>query len=119
MSVEGLWALLTNQHDDLTHFEAGGVVVLESGRVFGGDSAMAYLGSYEVTGSEIAIDVESFTHNPSWTHGLNVFGITGAERVAIRVEAVIKGELIFGNLWRKEAPEQRLFGRLVKIADLP
>lgn len=119
MSIEGLWAFVSNQYDDPNLFAAGGVVTMETGRIFGGDSAMVYLGSYEVDGNTVVGDVESFTYNPAYAEGLNVFGVTGEERVPIRFEGLRDGDGIKAEIWMKSNPDLRLTVVMTKVAELP
>ena len=58
MSVEACWTVRFGPAND------GGVAVLESGRIYGGDSGYAYLGSYEVDGERVAGRLTIIRHNP-------------------------------------------------------
>jgi hypothetical protein len=54
-SVEALW---TVDFDSAAGgWVNGGIAVLETGRVFGGDSQFYYLGNYEVSGKQITATV--------------------------------------------------------------
>lgn len=122
MSVEGMWAFLSGSAGAPEDLRDGGIVVLETGRVFGGDSAMAYVGTYEVAGSRITARVRSWTWNKHYAEsGMeNVFGMTGS----VDYHAVLEGErdgddLVQGAIYPEGNPEFRLGAVLKKIADLP
>lgn len=51
-SVEALWLVKFGDHQSPGQVDNGGVLVLESGRGFGGDSGFAYVGTYEVSGDK-------------------------------------------------------------------
>lgn len=79
VSVEGLWCFQTASVDAPDQFVFGGVVVLESGRVLGGDSAFAFIGDYAVKESQIIAKVRSFQWNGAMGNIENVFGMTGPD----------------------------------------
>ena len=51
--IEALWTVKFGDPNAPTEARNGGVVVLEAGRMFGGDSAYAYVGHYEVQGKAV------------------------------------------------------------------
>jgi hypothetical protein len=69
-SLEALYVVhfadLANPH----RFLNGGVVVLETLCVFGGDSGYYYTGSYKVNGKALEVSATITQHNPGW----NVWG---------------------------------------------
>jgi len=96
-------------------FRNGGVVILETNRVFGGDSGYFYLGDYSVFGDRFAASVQITKHNPSWT---NAFG-DAAQRFDIRVLGTIGDEIITATMERLDRPGFSLPLRLVRKARLP
>ena len=54
MSVEGLWSLFFQSN---VGREGGGVVVLETGRILGGDMSYLYIGDYKVDRGHMAGNV--------------------------------------------------------------
>lgn len=67
-------ALYTVEFGDIAtsgHYRNGGVAVLETNRIFGGDSGYYYLGDYEMKDGTLSGTVRVVKHNPSWT---NAFG---------------------------------------------
>lgn len=72
MSVEGMWCFVSgNTVNDAVN--SGGVVILDTLRLYGGDTAMAYVGRYEANGGRVLGRVESFRYN-SAIEGVDVFG---------------------------------------------
>jgi hypothetical protein len=96
-------------------YRNGGVVILETNRVFGGDSGYFYLGDYSVFGDRFAACVKITKHNPSWE---NVFG-DDAPQFEIRVLGSIEGDIIVAGMERLDRPGLRLPLRLVRKAPLP
>ncbi len=66
--IEGLWSVTFSTPQGA---EGSGVAVLETERIFGGDSLYYYLGHYKVTGGIVQGTVEVIHYaGPPW----NVFG---------------------------------------------
>jgi hypothetical protein len=63
MSVEALWAIRfgTFAGRQLVR-KSGGVVVLETGRIFGGDTWTHVTGTYELAGNNVNIDIRTGVH---------------------------------------------------------
>ncbi|CDO34014.1 hypothetical protein [Novosphingobium sp. KN65.2] len=121
MSVEGMWKFQSGSVGAENELIWGGIVVLESGRVFGGDSAMAYLGTYEVDRGKILARVRSWVWNTDLPGEEleNVFRMQGdVEHVAVLEGDVGEGE-INGILKSESMPGVELGARMVKIAELP
>jgi hypothetical protein len=95
-------------------FRNGGVVVLETNRVFGGDSGYYYVGNYEVTGDKIGGSLRVVRHNPAWP---NVFG-DSATSFDVTFHGSISGDIISGWMDRKDAAGH-LPVQLTKKAALP
>ena len=62
MSIEALYAVRFGHAGIPNHPINGGVVVLESGRLFGGDSWFAYTGTYSVAGSTVTGQIHAIRH---------------------------------------------------------
>jgi hypothetical protein len=114
-SVEALW---TVDFDTVAGWKNAGIVVLETNRVFGGDSAFYYLGHYELNGPQITgqITVTCYltgTHQTAWgdtTPALTSF--------AVRLEGTRVGpDSMTGQMYRQGFPP--LGVRMVKRAELP
>jgi hypothetical protein len=91
------------------------VLVLETGRVFGGDSQYYYLGGFSATDDEIKGDAQ-ITHyqGPVST----AFG-DNAQTFKVSLQGKRSGDTIDGFMWRPEAPAMRIPVKLVRRALLP
>lgn len=119
-SIEGLWALLTAQYDNPDVMLAGGVVVLESGHVLGGDSMMAYVGTYTIERDNLTASVHSWTFNAAFVEHENVFGVKGGQRNDVGVEGVrVSDDRVEGWIFLKSQPDFRLRAVMEKIAAVP
>lgn len=119
MSVEGMWKFQSGSLPNPTLLQWGGVVVLESGKVFGGDSVMAYLGTYEVKNGTITAKVRSWSWNYDVRDVQNVFGMEGPIDHRVTLHGQVKGEVIEGWLADDGYPMVKLAARLEKMAELP
>ncbi len=110
MSVEGLW---TADFEVLAGWRNGGVVVLETGRIFGGDSQYYYLGKYEVSRGTMTGKV-SVTHY----HGQagTAFG-DNAARFDVELAGNLTENAVDGKATRSGFPAIRF--RMTKKAELP
>jgi hypothetical protein len=118
MGVEGLWWFQTTSLQNPTAFEWGGVVVLETNRILGGDSVYSYIGNYEVHGEEFRAQVRVKT----WNHDVqaeNVFGMSGPLDYEVEVRGVRQENIIVGHLNPVAAPDVKLPARMVFIENLP
>lgn len=115
-SVEGLWAAEFG-HSGAAFVPANaGIVVLETGRVFGGDTWFAYTGSYDLSGDGITGSLKVHRHHhdgnsiDAWETGEDVFQVEFAlnwiKRLSIAEGVMTRG----GN---------PLGLRLRKLAELP
>jgi hypothetical protein len=100
MSIEALWTVRFGDPNELQ----GGVIVLETGRMFGGDSIYAYSGRFDLDGGSISAELDVIRHN--FTEGLgNIYG-TDEPRFRVRFEGQREGEdRITGRLIREGYPD--------------
>ena len=96
-------------------YRNGGVVVLETNRVFGGDSGYFYLGDYSVFGDRFEASVQITKHNLTW---VNAFG-DAALQFNIRVSGNIVDDIIVATMERLDRPGFSLPLRLIRKASLP
>jgi hypothetical protein len=71
MSLEACWVVKFGDLNQPIAMQNGGVIVLETNRVFGGDSFYAYLGNYEVDGDRVMGSLQVIRHDPT---GQSVYG---------------------------------------------
>lgn len=115
-TIEALWTVRFGQMGTPEASLEGGVAVMESGRIFGGDSGYAYLGSYDLSGSTISGDLHIIRHGDP-KHWQSVYGLQEAEFKA-GFEGTRKGDdLIVGALKRPGFPDGQLVLR--RLAELP
>ena len=119
MSVEGMWKFQSASVGEPDVLRWGGVVVLESNKIFGGDSVMAYLGTYEVDRYDVKAEVRSWIWNHDVGDVENVFGMTGAIDYKVILSGRREGDVITGFIAPLESSDYRLSIRMEKIADLP
>lgn len=108
---EGLWIVQFAGMEG----KDGGVVVLTSGRVLGGDSAFTYIGTYEEldNGLRATVHVQNFNSAVG-----NVLGINGDFKLNLRVTAIENG-VLQGEGSTPSAPGFGLKVRLTRRAKLP
>lgn len=96
-------------------YRNGGVAVLETNRIFGGDSGYYYLGAFTAKDSRINATVRVVKHDPTWS---NAFGDAAVE-FTIRVICTMSGDTANGHMERVDRSGIRLPIRFTKKADLP
>jgi len=113
----GLEALYTVEFGDVAGFGCrnGGVVVLETGRIYGGDSGYYYLGTFQVRESRIEANVKVVKYNPDWG---NVFGDSSCS-FGIVLCGIIANNTIDGFMERIDKHGIRLPVRLIRKEVLP
>jgi len=78
--TEGVYLVSFGDVNAPGQFINGGVVMLDTLKVYGGDSGYYYTGSYSVKEDKISADVRIEKHNPGWHDafgtGLESFKIT-------------------------------------------
>lgn len=109
--VEALW---TFEFISNANVFGTGVVVLESGRIFGGDSQYYFLGSYVIEHGQITAEIES-THYGGVAY--SAFG--PAHHLNLRISGPLTEPVaeLKGNLL--EAPEKQIMVRLTRREELP
>lgn len=114
-SIEALYSVSFGDILSSNPHENGGVIIFETGRVYGGDSGYYYLGTFETGQDKIKADITVTKHNPSWG---NAFG-DAAITFKIKVSASINDNIIEGHMTRSDMPQLTLPVRLKKLAALP
>lgn len=109
--VEALWSVefISTQGD-----MGAGVIVLETRRIFGGDSRYFYVGSYEVKNQELEAEIE-VTH-----YSGEPYSIFGPEKnFRIKITGEIGKDVMMGQGHRVDNPQLKLDVRLIRRAELP
>ncbi len=119
MNVEGMWAAYFGDADGAQI--NSGIAVLETERIFGGDSLMAYHGHYSMGGGVLKGELRIWANNPH-IEVQTAFGNTGTpEGSIVQLEGLVDlaaGE-ITGQLWEKANPDLKIPAYLRKVAELP
>lgn len=114
MSIEGMWTVRFGPAQATEADLNGGIAVIESGRVMGGDSGYAYLGSIEVAAQSVngKLRIKRHDRQVASMYGRDEeefeLGFTGTRIGEDRIE---------GTLHRPGAPAARLL--LKRFAELP
>lgn len=122
MSLEGMWAVYFG---DVTGGGVNsGIAVLETGRVFGGDSMIAYVGRYEVNGNTVTAKIRTWPYNPTQVVTTAFGHVASQGPTDVTLQGQFKpndGQMgeIDGQLWETANPSVKLGARLVKIENLP
>jgi hypothetical protein len=118
MSVEGMWLLRSNEVADLGTVMAPSIIVLETGRLFGGDTAYFFIGSYEADGHQISgtANVKTHTVHPDLE---NVFGIKGEIEHQVSFHGSVEGDTLKGKMETSMMPGLELDWTMQKLSDLP
>lgn len=93
----------------------GGVVVLETGRVFGGDSGYYYIGDYKIRDGKFTGKARIVKHNKSWN---SAFG-DNSDKFEIDIIGEINEKNIIGTMMRLDMPGHLLPIRFIKLENLP
>lgn len=110
--IEALWSVEFRSNLDLI---GSGIVVLETGRVFGGDSAMIYVGSYTVDGNNIKAEL----HIHRYASAPGMVSITGLDDYHLQATGKLgtKEILLQGHV--VGAPNIQIVVKAVRRAELP
>lgn len=113
--MESLEALWTVEYETVNGWNNGGVVVLETGRVFGGDSQYFYVGKYSISGSTLnaIIDTTHYFGERSTAFG----DMAGTFQVSL-VGNLMPDGTIAGMMGRTDAAARLRF-RMTRRAPLP
>lgn len=118
-SVEALWAAYFGDANSpilQPGISNAGVVVLETGRVFGGDVQFYYLGEYTVTGDTIRAKITcQYFNGPGYT----AFGPVTKGSFDVEMEGTRSGDQITGMMWSPDNPQAKLPILLKHLAPLP
>lgn len=121
MSIEGMWGYLSGTNDEPNELHSGGILILETGKIFGGDSMMAYKGHYEADGERVTGDVDVWRWNHAQADEVeNVFGMRGHQiNHKVRLNGQRVGDLIVGSIETDALPGIQLRFQMLKFSELP
>jgi hypothetical protein len=118
MSIEALWAVTFTGVNGVHVDQSAGVIILETNRLFGGDSWQFYTGTYnrEETG-RYGVRIETGVHNPG---GQSIFG--GPARAMVLVgefRVASDQQTATAHLTVEHEPHMKLTATLKHVAPLP
>jgi hypothetical protein len=115
-SVEGIYVV---EFGDVglprQQYRNGGVVLLETQRIFGGDGGYYYVGSYVVEASRFELTARIVKHDSNW---INAFG-DDSRTFNVKMEATVGSGVIQGRMQRMDMPDITLPVRLTLKEVLP
>ena len=119
MSVEALWAVQFTGVNGQRIAKSGGVLVVETVRVFGGDTWQWYVGTYKRIGErQFSIELETGTHFTEG--GISIFGgplrpqkYTGSIQAAEDLKSMAANLVVVGQ------QQMVLTVALKRVAELP
>ena len=116
ISLEALWTI---EFEVVTGWTNGGAVVLETNRVFGGDSEYYYLGTFNASLSDSATKFTAEVRVKHY-HGEARDAFGGNETdFTVKLEGEQVGEVIEGKMYKTGKPQNTLRIRMTRRADLP
>jgi hypothetical protein len=90
-----------------------GVVVLQDGRLRGGDAALYYVGTYGIEGNAFLANVVTNRH----TNYPGIVSVFGIDRVHINLKGTFEEDTITALGTAAEAPNIKFQARLQRISD--
>ena len=112
MTIEALW---TAEFQTAQGWDTGGVVVLETNRLYCGDSQYYYVGSCNMVGNEIEAKL-SVNH---YFGPISTAWATSEKKFSVNIRGKIEGNTITGVMFRPEFPHIRQQVRLTLRENLP
>lgn len=93
--------------------EGTGIIILADGKLTGGDSVLAYSGSYEITGDHFTAVVFTERHSPGQP---SLFGIDNLE---LKVEGKLNDKTAVCSGHARHAPDVPFHVTLIRVQDQP
>lgn len=93
--------------------EGTGIITLANGKLTGGDSVLAYSGSYEINGDHFTAMVFTRRHSPGQP---SLFGI---DNIELEVEGQLTGKTVACSGRARHAPEVPFHVTLIRVQDQP
>jgi|SRR5882672_1911650 len=116
MGIEALYAIEFTA--DRKQWQGGGVFVLDTGRVFGGDSSLAYVGEFQLKDSSMVATVDVIRHNNTLP---SIFG-TKEAKFTVELQGTVS-KPAFASIdftgRRTDMPQITMYARAKRIAELP
>jgi hypothetical protein len=124
MSIEALWALQFTGFNigagQIRAAKSGGVIVIESSRIFGGDSWQWYTGSYarDVKTGRLTVRIQTGVH--STDGGESIFGGPPQAQVLVgEIQVSHDQQTATAQLAVEGSPQMTIYANLTRVAELP
>jgi hypothetical protein len=120
MSIEALWAVQFTGANGVRFAKSGGVIVLETGRIFGGDTWMWYTGAYKrlTEDGKYSISLQTGIHFTEG--GGSIFGgPLKAQRYTGEAQVSADQKSMTAKLTVEGDPQMALNSTLTRVAELP
>lgn len=120
MSIEALWAVkFAGVYGGMAVARSAGIVILESGRIFGGDSWTYYTGNYERNpNGTYKVSIQTGVYNREG--GQDIFGAALQPRkFEGEVQLSADQRSMSANLTVEGAPQMKVTATLTWVAPLP
>lgn len=115
--LEALWSVTFQSNAALANNAGGGIAVLETGRILGGDIQFTYIGTFSApAGGQIEAEVEC-TRYRDVPGTMSVFGPLKKFRLRLTGTAQRERMLLHGHVL--EHPDMRIAIELVRRGELP
>lgn len=111
--LEALWSVEFSS--SLSSGGGNGVVVFETGRIFGGDSSMIYVGGYKVENGILRVDVNVQTY----AHVQGMQSITGLETFNLVATGTPARDSLLLSGYVVENPSTTMTIKAIRRAELP
>jgi len=108
--LEALWTIEFGSYEAF----GAGVVVFETGRIFGGDNQYYYIGNYDVKNDTVEGEVE-VTHYSG--PGYSVFG--RLQKFHLKLSGKLQEPIMELQGFLIESPDKKIWVRCTKRAELP
>ena len=112
--IEAMYGITFVSNTDNNNNGGYGVVVLETGRVLGGDSSFIYVGNYVVENGTIKAEVKCTNDRESLD---SIFG--NLKEFNLNLEGEINNKEFIVNGYMVENPEQQIAVKFTRRAELP
>lgn len=120
MTIEALWAVQFVGIHGVRQAKSGGVIVIESNRIFGGDSWQWYTGTYDrdIKTGRLAVRMTTGVHYTDG--GLSIFGgPLRSLKLVGEVEVSDDQRTATAQLSVEGSPNMTMHATLTRVAELP
>lgn len=115
-NIEALWTARFGDVEAPNQWVNGGVVVFETGRLFGGDGGTYYVGSFETEKDHFTAQFKTVIYDPQYR---SAFGNLGSTIEVVATGNRIADDKIIGEMHAKIRPDLKIKFDLTKRAELP